>query len=123
MKHVNFKIKFIGVFLLFYRKLSKWNVDLRFVYVLTPYSFYRFTNPEDKKWFENALVSVCRHNIGEEYMSHLPEEPFFVDFLREAPEPTGEEAEDAVLEAPKIYELVGGCVESQMLSCLVLPLN
>lgn len=33
-------------------------------------------------------------------------EPYFVDFLREAPEPTGEEPDDAVLEAPKIYELV-----------------
>ena len=31
-------------------------------------------------------------------------EPYFVDFLRDAPEPTGEEGEDADLEAPKIYE-------------------
>ena len=38
--------------------------------------------------------------------AELPVEPFFVDFLREAPEPTGEEADDADLDAPKIYEQV-----------------
>jgi dynein heavy chain len=31
-------------------------------------------------------------------------EPYFVDFLREAPEPTGEETEDTSLDSPKIYE-------------------
>lgn len=31
-------------------------------------------------------------------------EPYFVDFLRDAPEATGEEGDDADLEAPKIYE-------------------
>lgn len=34
----------------------------------------------------------------------MDEEPYFVDFLRDAPEPTGEEADDADLEAPVIYE-------------------
>ena len=33
-------------------------------------------------------------------------EPYFVDFLREAPEPTGEEPDDADLEPPKVYEMV-----------------
>ena len=33
-------------------------------------------------------------------------EPYFVDFLREAPEPTGDEPEDADFEAPKVYEMV-----------------
>ena len=33
-------------------------------------------------------------------------EPYFVDFLRDAPEATGEE-DDVDLEAPKIYEPVG----------------
>ena len=36
----------------------------------------------------------------------IPESPFFVDFLRDAPEPTGEEADDPDLDAPKIYEQV-----------------
>ena len=30
----------------------------------------------------------------------------FVDFLRDAPEPTGDEPEDADLDAPKVYEQV-----------------
>ncbi|CAF4643235.1 unnamed protein product, partial [Rotaria magnacalcarata] len=34
----------------------------------------------------------------------IRKEEYFVDFLRDAPEPTGEEAEDADLDAPKIYE-------------------
>ena len=68
---------------------------------------FRFTNPEDKKWFETAVTNVCKNHIGEDLLSQLPEEPFFVDFLREAPEPTGEEGEDADLDAPKIYEEVG----------------
>ena len=39
-------------------------------------------------------------------MTSVPKEPFFVDFLQEAPEPTGEEPEGADLDAPKIYEQV-----------------
>ena len=31
---------------------------------------------------------------------------YFVDFMRDAPEPTGEEVEDADMELPKIYEPV-----------------
>jgi dynein heavy chain len=68
--------------------------------------FYRFTNHEDKKWFENALNQACQQQLGEEYLKFIPVEPYFVDFLREAPEATGEEGEDANLEAPKIYEQV-----------------
>ena len=36
----------------------------------------------------------------------FPEEPYFVDFLREAPEATGDEPDDADLDAPKVYEQV-----------------
>ena len=39
-------------------------------------------------------------------------EPYFVDFLREAPEPTGDEPEDADMEAPKVYEMVSVCLHS-----------
>lgn len=31
-------------------------------------------------------------------------ETYFVDFLRDMPEPTGDEPDDFILEAPKIYE-------------------
>ena len=39
-------------------------------------------------------------------VGELQLEPYFVDFLQEAPEPTGEEPEDADMEAPKVYEQV-----------------
>jgi dynein heavy chain len=52
------------------------------------------------------MINVCKTHLGEEYFNELPQEPFFVDFLRDAPEPTGEESEDASLDAPKIYEQV-----------------
>ncbi len=40
----------------------------------------------------------------------IPKEPYFVDFLQDAPEATGEEEDDSNLEAPKIYEMVCVCV-------------
>lgn len=51
------------------------------------------------------MNSVIR-DIDETLVDKCHEEPYFVDFLRDAPEPTGEEADDAVLDAPKIYEQV-----------------
>lgn len=39
-------------------------------------------------------------------MQSVPKESYFVDFLRDAPEATGDEPDDADLEAPKIYEPV-----------------
>ena len=36
----------------------------------------------------------------------LPTESYFVDFLRDIPEPTGEEPDNADMEAPKVYEQV-----------------
>ncbi|XP_074653701.1 dynein axonemal heavy chain 8-like [Tubulanus polymorphus] len=65
----------------------------------------RFTNPEDKKWFQEAVVRVCKE-IGDDVSAIIPDEPYFVDFLRDAPEPTGDEPEDADLDAPKIYEQI-----------------
>lgn len=35
----------------------------------------------------------------------VPKEPYFVDFLQDAPEATGEE-ENVDIDAPKIYEMV-----------------
>lgn len=42
--------------------------------------------------------------LGPDFQYYSPIETYFVDFLREPPEPTGDEPEDFVLEAPKIYE-------------------
>ena len=64
----------------------------------------RFTCLEDKDWFDKNLNKILYETLGDDIEIH--EEPFFVDFLREAPEPTGEEDEDADLDAPKIYEQI-----------------
>ncbi|XP_072165822.1 dynein axonemal heavy chain 8-like [Diadema setosum] len=66
----------------------------------------RFTTDTDKEWFESACSRVLNESLGQAYLSKLAKEPYFVDFLRDPPEPTGEEADDANLDAPKIYELV-----------------
>ena len=39
--------------------------------------------------------------MGEEVESQMAKEPYYVDFLREAPEPTGEEPDDFDFSAPK----------------------
>lgn len=65
----------------------------------------RFTNYEDKKWFQEKLNQIAEQNLGKYYQYYTDEETYFVDFLREAVDPTGEEEdEDVSLEPPKIYE-------------------
>ncbi|CAF0945608.1 unnamed protein product [Adineta steineri] len=64
----------------------------------------RFVAPEDKDWFEKTIKIVAEEDCGSHAASAMHAEPYFVDFLREAPEPTGEEGDDADFEAPKIYE-------------------
>ena len=66
---------------------------------------FRFTNAEDINWFENAICRVVREKVDES-LSLEDAEPYFADFFRDAPEPTGEEESDADFEAPKIYEEV-----------------
>eukprot|EP00118_Oscarella_pearsei_P013119 m.101516 g.101516 ORF g.101516 m.101516 type:complete len:4701 (+) comp37133_c1_seq2:73-14175(+) len=65
----------------------------------------RFTTPEDKDWFYKATSRVVLDDLGDDLHGRLADEPYFVDFLRDPPEPTGDEPEDADLEAPKVYEL------------------
>ncbi|KAK6616888.1 Dynein heavy chain 8, axonemal [Polyplax serrata] len=64
----------------------------------------RFTTPEDQKWFHNTLRKVAEAELGEDFKYYNDDETYFVDFLRDPPEPTGEEGEDTALEAPKVYE-------------------
>uniref|UniRef100_A0A8I3NLP8 Dynein axonemal heavy chain 8 n=1 Tax=Canis lupus familiaris TaxID=9615 RepID=A0A8I3NLP8_CANLF len=66
----------------------------------------RFITPEDEQWFNIHLVRALEENISPDVASYILPEPYFVDFLREMPEPTGDEPEDTVFEVPKIYELV-----------------
>lgn len=92
------------------QKKSFCNLLFYYIYIIFSVCYskdflVRFTNAEDKAWFEKSLNSVI-HDIDETLVDKCHEEPYFVDFLRDAPEPTGEEAEDAVLDAPKIYEQV-----------------
>ncbi|KAB0798200.1 hypothetical protein PPYR_09193 [Photinus pyralis] len=64
----------------------------------------RFTNQEDRDWFYNNLMRQSREELTD-YADDIPdEESYWVDYLREAPEPTGEEPEDFCFDAPKVYE-------------------
>ena len=42
----------------------------------------RFVNAEDKEWFLRCISRVIEEDISEEARDLLPEEPYFVDFLR-----------------------------------------
>ncbi|KOX80134.1 Dynein heavy chain 8, axonemal [Melipona quadrifasciata] len=64
----------------------------------------RFTNNEDTQWFKNTLRKTAEKMLGSDFSFYVPVETYFVNFLREPPEPTGDEPEDFVFEAPKIYE-------------------
>lgn len=66
----------------------------------------RFITPEDEQWFNLQLTRAVEENISPEVASNILPEPYFVDFLRDMPEPTGDEPEDTIFEVPKIYELV-----------------
>ncbi|XP_034008681.1 dynein heavy chain 8, axonemal-like [Trematomus bernacchii] len=66
----------------------------------------RFICSEDRQWFMNGVSRVIEEHVDPSLVPGLHSDPYFVDFLQEAPEPTGEEEEDACFDAPKIYELV-----------------
>uniref|UniRef100_A0A8C7B547 Dynein axonemal heavy chain 8 n=1 Tax=Neovison vison TaxID=452646 RepID=A0A8C7B547_NEOVI len=66
----------------------------------------RFITSEDEQWFNIHLVRAVEENINPDVTSYILPEPYFVDFLHEMPEPTGDEPEDTIFEVPKIYELV-----------------
>lgn len=66
----------------------------------------RFTIAADKEWFATELLALTRGELGDDYIVMARPNPVFVDFMRDAPEPTGEEGEDADMELPKVYEPV-----------------
>lgn len=66
----------------------------------------RFITPDDEQWFNAQLIRAVEENISPEVAANINPEPYFVDFLRDMPEPTGDEPEDTMFEVPKIYELV-----------------
>lgn len=70
---------------------------------------FRFITPEDEQWFNTQLIRAVEENISPDVASTILPEPYFVDFLRDMPEITGDEPEDSAFEVPKIYELVLTC--------------
>uniref|UniRef100_A0A8C5KN64 Dynein, axonemal, heavy chain 8 n=1 Tax=Jaculus jaculus TaxID=51337 RepID=A0A8C5KN64_JACJA len=66
----------------------------------------RFITSEDEQWFNLQLNRAVEENISSDIASCILPEPYFVDFLRDMPEPTGDEPEDTLFEVPKVYEMV-----------------
>ncbi|XP_075002904.1 dynein axonemal heavy chain 8 isoform X1 [Calonectris borealis] len=64
----------------------------------------RFITPEDTAWFDKTITKAIEEHVDTGLTEVLQAEPYFVDFLREMPEPTGDEPEDFVFEPPKVYE-------------------
>ena len=69
----------------------------------------RFVDNVDRNWFDDAAKRCVAEQVSPDRAQSMNLEPIFVDFMRDAPEPTGEEDEDADLEAPRIYESCPGC--------------
>ncbi|XP_054476940.1 dynein axonemal heavy chain 5 isoform X2 [Anoplopoma fimbria] len=66
----------------------------------------RFTMPEDVEWFDQALAKLVEEELVEEHKNLVAYglDRYFVDFLRDAPEATGEEPEESDFDLPKVYE-------------------
>ena len=66
----------------------------------------RFVSDADKDWFSTELVTVVENTFGPDAVPIVKENKYFVDFMRDAPEPTGEEDGEGENELPKVYEPV-----------------
>ncbi|XP_074644897.1 dynein axonemal heavy chain 5-like [Tubulanus polymorphus] len=64
----------------------------------------RFTTFDDYGWFTKTMSRIAVEDLGEQHAPHLDTENFFVDFLRDPAEATGEEPDDADFDMPKVYE-------------------
>ncbi|XP_052229952.1 dynein axonemal heavy chain 5-like isoform X5 [Dreissena polymorpha] len=65
----------------------------------------RFINLEDYAWFEKTISRVIGEDLDEDvYGPIVKSTHFFGDFMRDAPEATGDEPEDSDFDMPKIYE-------------------
>ncbi|XP_048464583.1 dynein axonemal heavy chain 5 [Rhincodon typus] len=69
----------------------------------------RFTTQEDVAWFDKTLAKVVEKELQEKALAavNVGVNAYFVDFLRDAPESTGDEPEDIDVDMPKIYEPIG----------------
>ncbi|XP_067147242.1 dynein axonemal heavy chain 5-like [Apteryx mantelli] len=66
----------------------------------------RFISQSDKDWFEDTMKKIAAAEHGQNLFRDGSTELYFVDFLRDVPEATGDEPADVELKAPKIYEPV-----------------
>lgn len=65
----------------------------------------RFTNYDDKTWFDDKMTKVTEEYLtADDFKHYITDETYFVDFLREPPDATGDEEDDVSFEPPKIYE-------------------
>ncbi|XP_046324256.1 dynein axonemal heavy chain 5 isoform X2 [Marmota monax] len=66
----------------------------------------RFTVSDDVTWFDKTLASLVEEEFGEEekLLVDYGIDAYFVDFLRDALEATGETSEEPDAEMPKVYE-------------------
>ncbi|XP_046703899.1 dynein axonemal heavy chain 5-like [Silurus meridionalis] len=66
----------------------------------------RFTSPDDVGWFDQTLADLAQQQLGVEARMavEVGEDAYFVDFLRDPPEATGEEPEETNFDMPKVYE-------------------
>ncbi|XP_053268003.1 dynein axonemal heavy chain 5 [Pleuronectes platessa] len=64
----------------------------------------RFIDSSDQQTFSCIMEKITEEDHGRSVTEHPQWDSCFVDFLRDAPEATGDEPEDAELEAPKVYE-------------------
>ena len=64
----------------------------------------RFTNEADKDWFNTEIVSMVKRELGGNYETMVEQPRFFVDFMRDVPEPTGEEDHENDCDLPRVYE-------------------
>lgn len=51
----------------------------------------RFTSPDDVAWFDRTLADLAQKELGADarMILEVGEDAYFVDFLQDAPEPTG----------------------------------
>ncbi|XP_044298752.1 dynein axonemal heavy chain 5 [Varanus komodoensis] len=66
----------------------------------------RFIAPEDVDWFDLTLAKLIEGEFGSDAKALVDPkiDTYFVDFLRDAPEATGEEPQEAEADMPKVYE-------------------
>ncbi len=55
----------------------------------------RFIADSDKEWFDIELLNTVEQEFNEDVVEVIREPRYFVDFMRDAPEPTGETREFA----------------------------